>query len=172
MLAIPTLRTERLILRALVPDDFDDYAAIWADGDRTKFIGGPLDRDRAWRVFAIEIGHWHLKGHGMFALEEKATGAFIGMVGHWDPEGWPEPEIAYTLAQSATGKGYATEAVQKMIDYTYKALKWPTVVSYIDDENEPSQKVAARVGAVAEGLVELKGHPTRVYRHPNPNNTI
>jgi RimJ/RimL family protein N-acetyltransferase len=158
-----------LILRAFKPEDFDAFAAIMADGEWTKFVGGPLDRDRAWRVFAIEIGHWHLKGYGMFALEEKATGTFIGMVGHWDPEGWPEPEIAYTLAQSTTGKGYATEAVQKMIDHTYETLQWPTVVSYIDDANEASQKVAARVGAIAEDLIELKGHPTRVHRHPNPN---
>lgn len=169
MLAIPTLETERLILRAFKPEDFDAFAAIMADGEWAQFVGGPISRETAWRAFAVEFGHWHLHGYGMFAVEEKTTGKFLGLIGHWDPEGWPEPEVAYTLGKDAAGKGYATEAVCKILDHTFNTLNWETVVSYIDDKNEASQKVAARVGAVAEGLIELKGHPVRVHRHPNPN---
>ena len=169
MVTIPTLETERLILRAAIAADFDAFADIWADGDRSKFIGGPLVRNKAWRTFAADFGHWHLRGHGMFVVEEKTTGNFIGSIGHWNPEGWPEPEIAWTLSRKATGKGYATEAVKAMIDHTFNTLKWDTVVSYIDDDNSPSQKVAKRVGAVAEGETKLGDSTIRVHRHPNPN---
>lgn len=169
MVTIPRLETERLILRAFTSNDFDAYADLWADGDWSQFIGGPLDRNKAWRTLAADIGHWHLLGHGMFAVEEKATGKFVGMIGHWHPEGWPEPEIAWTLAPTSAGKGFATEAVHELIDYTFNTLKWDTVVSYIDDKNIPSQKVATRVGAIAEDTIEMNGKPIRVHRHPNPN---
>lgn len=168
MVTIPTLETERLILRAFKPEDFSAFAAITADGEWSRFVGGPMELGRAWRALATLIGHWELRGHGMFAVEEKATGDFIGSIGHWNPGDWPEPEIAYTLAQGAAGKGYATEAVKRMIDHTFNTLKWATVVSYIDDQNLPSQKVAARVGAVAEDIIDVGGHPARVHRHTNP----
>ncbi|MCF4096883.1 GNAT family N-acetyltransferase [Maritalea mediterranea] len=170
MVTIPTLETERLVLRPLKSEDFDSYAQIAADGEWSQFVGGPMDQGKAWRAMATLIGHWTLRGHGMFAVEEKSSGKFVGIIGHWNPINWPEPEIAYTLAQHAAGKGYATEAVRKMIDYTFNELKWNTVVSYIDDNNIPSQKVAQRVGAIAEDLIDLGGSPARVYRHPNPNN--
>ena len=169
MVSIPTLETERLILRAFKPEDFDAYADFIADGEWTQFIGGPLERGKAWRSFATLIGHWTLRGHGMFAVEEKSSGKFIGMVGHWNPGDWPEPEIAYSLTKDGAGKGYATEAVLKMIDHTFNTLKWETVVSYIDDNNIGSQNVAKRVGAIAGDLIELNGEPARVHRHPNPN---
>ncbi|MGJ8529514.1 GNAT family N-acetyltransferase [Maritalea sp.] len=169
MVTIPTLETERLILRGFKAEDFEAYAEIAADGEWSQFVGGPLEPGKAWRALATLIGHWTLRGHGMFAVEEKSTGAFIGLVGHWNPGDWPEPEIAYTLAKTAAGKGYATEAVKAMIAHTFNALKWDTVVSYIDDNNIPSQKVAKRVGAVAEGETKLGESTVRVYRHPNPN---
>lgn len=170
MVTIPTLETERLILRPFQPADFDAYADIWTDGEWTKFVGGSIPPERAWRAFASLIGHWTLRGYGMFAVEEKASGNFIGMIGHLHPLDWPEPEIAYTLAKSAAGNGYATEAVRKVIDHTFNTLNWQTVVSYIDDDNISSQKVAQKVGATAEDLIDLGGSPARVYRHPNPNN--
>lgn len=170
MATIPTLETDRLILRAFKPEDFDAYADFMADGEWSQFVGGPLERGKAWRSFATLIGHWELRGHGMFAVEEKSTGKFAGLIGHWNPGDWPEPEIAYSLTKDVAGKGYATEAVQAVIDHTFNTLKWDTVVSYIDDNNKPSQKVAARVGAVSGDIIDVGGHPARVYRHPNPNN--
>ena len=169
MLTIPTLETERLILRGFTENDFETFVSVLGDEEWSKFVGGPLPREKAWRVLATDIGHWVLRGYGMFAVEEKQSGKCIGMVGHWDPEGWPEPEIAYTLDRSAAGKGYAVEAVKAVLDHTFNTLKWDTVVSYIDPENSASRKVAGRVGAVAEDLIDLAGYPTRVHRHPTPN---
>ncbi|MGR3469083.1 MAG: GNAT family N-acetyltransferase, partial [Shimia sp.] len=64
---IPTLHTERLILRALNEDDFAPLAAFYAD-DRSRFVGGPKDADQTWRILATEIGHWTLRGYGRFGV--------------------------------------------------------------------------------------------------------
>jgi RimJ/RimL family protein N-acetyltransferase len=98
---IPTLMTERLRLRAFRKSDLDDYAALNADPEVTRYLGGggPWDRGRSWRHLAFLLGHWHLGGSGMWALEQKETGTFLGMVGFAEPEGWPGCELAWTLAR-------------------------------------------------------------------------
>jgi RimJ/RimL family protein N-acetyltransferase len=172
VVTIPRLETNRLILRGYKPADFDAVAELMGDGEWSKFIGGPLDRNDAWRSFMVQLGHWEFHGFGMFALEEKQSGEFVGLAGNWFPEGWPEPEMGWSLMKQAAGKGYATEAVTKLLDHTFNTLKWDTVISLIAPENVPSQKVAERVGAVHEKNIEFKGEDVRIYRHPNPNTSI
>lgn len=87
--------------------DIDDYAALNADPEVTRFLGGPWDRGRAWRHLAFLIGHWRLGRPGMWALEEKETGAFLGAVGFSEPEGWPGFELAGVLGRRFWGRGYA-----------------------------------------------------------------
>src|SRR5215468_10618156 len=97
-LEIPTLLTERLRLRPFRRSDLDDYAALNADPEVVRHLGGETwDRGRSWRHLAFLIGHWQLGGSGMWALELKETGTFIGMVGFAEPEGWPGFELAWTL---------------------------------------------------------------------------
>src|SRR5438132_1808235 len=78
-----TLETERLLLRPFRDTDIEPYAAMCADPDVMRYVGdrGVLSRDDAWRQMAMLAGHWHLRGFGMWALEERATGVFIGRVG-------------------------------------------------------------------------------------------
>ena len=110
-LIIPTLETKRLILRAPGPQDFEPFAEFYAS-PRAKFVGGPLTAEGAWRMLAMEIGHWTMKGFGRWTVTRKDddTDTAIGMVGLFEPEGWPEPEIGWDLFTGAEGKGYATEA--------------------------------------------------------------
>ena len=79
MVDIPTLETARLRLTALSERHFDDYAAMLVDPDSTKWVGDgqPLDRTNAWRSLAMLLGHWQLRGYGMWALERRDTGEFI-----------------------------------------------------------------------------------------------
>ena len=104
---IPSLETERLRLRAFTAHDFEPYAAMMADEAVTRFLGDgrPLARVDAWRQMAMFAGHWLLRGFGVWAVEERATGAFIGRIGCFEPEGWPDFEIGYTLARPAWGRG-------------------------------------------------------------------
>src|SRR5436305_13970995 len=120
---IPVLETERLRLRAFRLSDFDDYAAMCGDPEVTRYLTTRFDREQAWRHLAFLIGHWVLRGFGMWAVEEKATGAFVGRIGFAEPEGWPGFELAWTLARPFWGRGYATDGARAALAYGFKVQR-------------------------------------------------
>lgn len=167
--AIPTLETERLRLRAPCEADFPAEAEFFAS-QASHFVGGPKRPDETWRALAMMLGHWMLRGYGFWGIEDKADGTYLGRVGLWGPEGWPEPEIGWTLMPHATGKGYATEAALAARAYAYDVLNWPTAISLIDPANVTSEAVARRLGAEFETTYEHPGFGTMyVWRHPAPD---
>jgi len=146
---IPTLETERLSLRGWRPDDFDAYARWMADEDVTRHLSGePLLREEAWRNMATVIGHWALRGYGMWAVERKADGALVGRVGLWNPEGWPALEVGWTLGKEHWGRGYAREAARAAMDYAFLTQNVARLISVIDVGNSASQKVAEALGEI------------------------
>lgn len=163
------LVTERLRFRPWRTDDFEAYAEQYTDADRAHFIGGATTREDAWRRFASVIGHWALRGHGYWAVEELDGGRFVGSVGLGRPEGWPDLEVGYWLVPSAHGKGYATEAAAAARDCAFDEMRAETLISLIHPDNEPSKRVAERLGGVAERVIELLNFgPHWIYRYPNP----
>jgi len=168
LLDIPTLETERLRLRAWREEDLEPYAIFCASEATARFLGGVCNRQDAWRRIAMFLGHWALRGFGNWAIEEKATGRWVGYSGLWAPDGWPEPEVMWGIAADRQGRGYATEAGRCARDFAYAHLGWRTLVSYIAPANAPSQRVARRLGATCERDIELRGSPAGVYRHPGP----
>lgn len=160
------METDRLKLRQWSSSDFDRYAEIYANENLARFIGGQMDRPRAWRHMAAIVGHWTLRGFGIWAVEEKDSGQFVGGIGLWRPEGWPELELGYWIVPETYGRGYATEAALKARDYAFNQMGADTLVSYIDPANEPSKKVAVRLGASYEKTIELLDlGPHCVYRY-------
>ena len=106
--AIVTLDTERLRLRMFRDDDLAAYAAMCADPDVMRYIGAggqPLTRADAWRQMAMFLGHWELRGFGLWPVEERATSAFIGGIGFFEPDGWPGFRLGYGLARPLCGHG-------------------------------------------------------------------
>src|SRR5207253_7997909 len=97
-----TLETPRLLLRMLRESDLDAYAAMLADPEVMRHLGDgrPLSRPEAWRNLALMVGHWQLRGYGLWAAEERATGALVGRIGLWNPEGWPGLEVGWTLRRA------------------------------------------------------------------------
>ncbi len=164
----PVIETERLRLRLAGPDDFQPLAEFYAS-DRARFVGGPLDAAATWRVLAVEIGHWNMRGYGRFAIEERSSGAFCGIVGPWCPLGWPEPEIGWDLMAGFEGRGYATEAGRAARQFAYGTLGWKTAISLIALGNDGSRGVAKRLGATHEGMYQhaMFGE-LEVWRHPSP----
>ena len=161
------LETDRLILRQWHEKDFEAYAAFFADEEMARYVGGKSDREQAWRRLATVIGHWTLRGYGYWAVEEKETWKFVGGVGLWFSDGWPELELGYYITRDMQGKGYATEAALKARDYAFEVVKADTLVSYIHPENEPSKRVAEKLGAKYEKTIELLNFgPHCVYRYP------
>lgn len=172
MTSIPTIESERLVLRPLRPGDFEIYAAFY-ETDRSIFRGGPMTRDKAWESFAAEIGHWTLRGYGFWAVDLKDSGEFCGMVGLYNPEGWPAPEVGWLVWEQYEGKGIAREAAIRARQYAFEALKWPQIVSCIWEENTRSIQLAERLGAKLDRTVKRgDGRNFYVYLHPLPEASV
>src|SRR5438046_2048074 len=109
-----TLETDRLTLRMLRESDFDAYAEMCGDAEVMRYIGDgqPMVRPMAWRNLAQMVGHWSLRGYGLWAVEERSSGVLVGRIGFWNPEGWPGFELGWMLRRSFWGRGYATEAAR------------------------------------------------------------
>ena len=164
---IPTLETERLTLRPFADGDLDAWSEIVADEETTEFIGGVQSRDDAWRSIAMYLGHWSLRGYGQWAVEVTQSGRFIGRAGLWNPEGWPELEIGWTLARDVWGEGYATEAGRAAMDWTFESLGLDRVASVIAVDNARSRAVAVRLGMSLDYETELHtGDKVVVYALP------
>lgn len=165
---IPVLETERLTLRAPRAADFDAFKSF-SLSERATFVGGGPDKDTgyAWRMLSTIVGHWHLRGFGIFVAERKDTGKPIGSMGPWHPEPVPHAELSWTIWDVDTeGQGFAFEAMTKIRHHAYTALGWTTAVSHIDAANTRSAALATRLGCVIDH--DTKGpHPDDiVYRHP------
>ena len=167
-ITIPTLETERLILRAPMPEDFDALAAFYAT-ERSHMVGGPLSRHDAWRLFAGLIGHWHLLGYGRWTVTLKGDDTPLGVIGLHNPEGWPEPEVGWVIYERAEGKGIAYEAAMATRNYAYEVLDWDTSISLIDPANTRSVALAQRMGASYDyDFTHEKFGEMKVWRHPSP----
>lgn len=165
---IPRLTTKNLLLREYREDDFGDFAAFYTS-ERSRFIGGPLSPELAWRALATHLGHWALRGYGFWAVETKASGQFCGHVGLWFPEGWMEPEVGWVLMRHAEGRGIAQEAAIAARRHAYETLGWTTAVSMIDPANHRSIRLAQRLGCRHEGLFHhVRLGPMEIWRHPSP----
>lgn len=167
---IPTLETGRLILRGWREEDWTALAELYADEANTRFIGGPVSTTYgAWQQLARRLGHWALRGFGMFAVEDKATGALAGYCGPNEPAGWPDKEIGWGLLPAFHGRGYATEAAREALRFAYAELGWTSAVSLVARENLPSRRVAERLGARIDGTAPIAGIVADVWRHTPPS---
>jgi len=143
------LETERLILRRWSPHEFEVFSAMHAEPEIMRFLsrdGQPLTRFQSWQNFCIDFGHWQLRGFGMFAVVERATNELVGYVGPWHPEGWPGLEINWRLRHKFWGRGYATEAARRCVEFAFTDLDRDELISLIDKDNLRSIRVAERLG--------------------------
>jgi len=156
------------VLRGFTAADVEPYVRMMADPEVTRFLGDgrPLDRADAWRQLALLIGHWELRGFGLWAVEERASGEFIGRIGCHEPDGWPGFELGYVLAREAWGRGLAREGAVAALEFARRELGRDTIISLIRPANRPSIAVAEHFGARRTGSVEFYGATTDVYTYP------
>ncbi len=153
---IPELETERTIMRSWRPGDLDAVAAWMSDPEVMRFVGGAKSRPEAWRNMATYLGHWQLRGYGLWAVQRKSDGAVIGRVGLWNPEGWPGIEVGWTFARRAWNQGYATECGAASVVWGWENLPdLDRIISVIDPENWASRRVAERLGMQVLGPYKL-----------------
>lgn len=163
----PVLQTERLILRKHRLDDFPAYAAMWATEEVTRFIGGkPNTDEEAWAKFMRMAGQWTMLGFGFFAVEERATGRFIGETGYVEGRRAIEPsligipEIGWAFVPDVHGKGYALEASRAALNWGPARFGNVPMRCIIAPENEPSLRLAKKLGFVELLHTTYKDQPT------------
>ena len=149
MSSTPILRTDRMVLRGWQFADLQPLADIYAtqDDPNLHFVGGTKDRDDVWRIMCLRAGHWQFRGHGQFVLEDKESGQFVGWCGTLHHIEDAEPELHYCIAKPYRGRGFATEAVARVVEHADTEWKLTSLAAYIAPENLSSQRVVVRAGA-------------------------
>ena len=150
MQLIYPLSTERLIIRALTPDDVERHHVLFADPDVVRYLYfGPFDRPAAqehlarrsivdlpveggWINFGVEV-----KGEGVL-IGELAMGFISATHAHY--------EVGYVFDPAYAGHGYATEGTAMIVELAFSGLGAHRVSGRLDARNDPSAGVLERLG--------------------------
>ena len=167
LIEIPTLRTRRLVLRGMRADDLQPFAAMNANPEVMRYLGSgkPLTAAETWGLMARMLGQWGLRGYGFFALEDAATGRFVGRSGILHTLDWPEPELAYGVDQPFWGQGLATESAVAIRDWGFSACGLKLLASFVRPDNAASIGVLRKLGAVRTGTLTLLGADAERWEH-------
>lgn len=144
----PVIETERLRLRGLTADDFPVYERFYAAAEASGAYGGPLSSGMAWRRLATDLGHWRLRGYGMWAITVKATGEMVGGAGLYWPHGWPRCELTWWIIPTARRNRYAFEASRAVVAFAYAKLGWREVETHMNDANVAARNLALKLGGL------------------------
>lgn len=174
MRSIPTINTSRLTLRAFLPQDFEDYAALWAMPEVVRFVGGtPWDRSQSWSSFLRNSGHWQMTGFGMWAVEIHGQRKPMGQVGFFYGgrnlgEDFDQyPEAGWILHPDIQGLGYAREAVQAAHDWFDRVITGPMVCKLVP-ENTKSRSVADAMGYRELRLTKFQDEDSQLMFRKSP----
>ena len=170
----PKLETERLLLRPHQVSDFPAYLDMWTDPDVLRFtIREPRSEQDAWMTLKRVMGNWPLLDYGLWALERKDTGEFIGDAGFMDARRpYTEdkrgvPEIAYALAPAHSRQGFMTEALAAIHHWLDEHMPGQQTFALIYDENTASIRVAEKLGYIEERRVDNDDLKSALYtRNP------
>lgn len=166
---IPTLETERLLLRAPCADDFPTYRDFYADEAASAWYGGPMPAHRAWRVLAGDLGHWCLRGYGMWSVCERASGRMVGGCGLVWPEAYPRSELTWWIIPAARRNGYALEASRAAIAFGYETLRWAQVETHMNDANTAARDLTLKLGGAVIARERFPdGLERNIYAFPHP----
>ena len=140
------IETERLRLRMFRADDLDNLAALLADPDVMRYVedGQPKERDVAEKALNSIIAHWKREGFGRWAVEEKASGQFIGFGGLRSLNG--TPEVVYHMAPAYWGKGYGTELCRAALLFGFDQRGFDRIVAIAKPDNAASIHVMEKLG--------------------------
>jgi len=162
------VETERLRLRSMAESDLDAIARINSDPAVMRFLGNgnPINRADSWRQIAVALGHQVIRGYSMWAIEDRATGAFLGRSGPWFPEGWPMLEVGWLVDPTRQNQGIATEAGRAAVDWCFANLNVDRLRRLIRPDTYASARVASKLGAAIEDrLPDFLGGPTDMWVH-------
>jgi RimJ/RimL family protein N-acetyltransferase len=160
------LETPRLRLRELQQSDFDELYAMFNDPLVMRYYPSTRDERETQQWIDWMEERYAKHSHGLWAVELRSTGEFIGQCGlllqHVD--GRDEVEVGYLFKSSQWHKGYATEAAQACKRYAFETLNASSVISLIRPTNKPSRAVAERNGMTVDKTTTFRGLEALVYR--------
>ena len=147
------IETERLIIREYTSSDFDDLYEILSDGETMKFYPKPYDESGVKRWIDWCLKSYLENGFGLWALELKENGTFIGDTGisMQNIDGEILPEIGYHINKKYWRQGYAKEACRAVKDWFFKNTDYDAVYSYMNKDN-----VASYATANSNGMTRIK----------------
>ena len=162
-----TLHTARLTLRVPTKADLEPSARFWAS-DRSHMMGGPWTYEKTRDSLADILDQWHRHGFSLFTVTSRDSGAAIGGIGPYFPDGHPEPELGWSLwSAEHEGKGLAFEAAIAARDWFFATSGHRTAVSYTDPANIRSHRMCERMGATIDpdATHPYGDEPTLTFRH-------
>ena len=166
----PAVRgTERLVLRQWRESDLEPFARLNADPEVMRYFPAPLSREQSDAMVDRLSGHIEAEGWGMWALERRDTGEFIGFTGLGVPRQvlpfQPCVEVGWRLAATAWGHGFATEAAREALRVGFDELGLTEIVSFTAVPNMRSRAVMERLGMVRDAAEDFD-HPAVDVGHP------
>ena len=143
---MPSIETERLLLRRFRPDDLDELAKLFADPDVMRYVGNgqPIDRNEAERALRSIINHWERHGFGRWAVVDKQSNEFIGFGGLRSL--FDTPEVVYHFSKENWGKGLATELARASLRFGFEDRGFDRIVAVAKPENRASIHVMQKLG--------------------------
>ena len=156
------IETERLRLREYTPDDFDALYEILSDPETMQHYPAPFDEKKTRNWIRWNLDNYEKYGFGLWAVELKETGEFIGDCGITiqNIDGEMLPEIGYHIHKKYWRRGFAKEAARAVRDWVFRNTGYDVVYSYMKYTNIGSYSTA-----VANGMKKVK-------EYPDPKNTI
>jgi RimJ/RimL family protein N-acetyltransferase len=167
--------TARLRFSRHALGDYVDSAAMWAEAETTRHIGGtPSTPEESWARLLRNVGHWAVAGYGFWVIRDRATGRFMGEVGlkqfrrDLDPAWESLPEIGWVLAPWARGRGMASEAAAAVLAWGDRHLAGARTLCLIDPDNAASLRVAAKCGFSDMSRVSYRDKTVIILDRPHP----
>jgi len=157
--------TQRLSLRAFDASDLPRLYAMFQDPLVMRYYPGLKDMDETRRWLEWVQEQYAQVGYGLWAVELRDGGEWVGQVGLIPQlvDDARETEIGYLLRSEHWHRGYATEAATACRDYGFDKLELTRLISLIRPENEPSIRVAQRVGMKPERIIRRKQFDHWIY---------
>jgi ribosomal-protein-alanine N-acetyltransferase len=164
------LETDRLILRPICDADFDDLCALYADPEVMRYLGNGLPRTREETAerLRVMLEHWDKYPFGMWTVRDRHDGRYLGRCGYGNFHDYPDMELGYTLARSAWGMGYATEAARAAVRHAFETTRLPRLMAVARPENVASQNVMRKLGMTFQMMMEFLGGEAMCYTLDNP----
>ncbi|WP_235486327.1 GNAT family N-acetyltransferase, partial [Frankia sp. AvcI1] len=131
------------------------YAAMNADPETMRYLDGPFGLAGTERLVTHLLGMWMIHGHGMWAVEERGSGEFLGRAGVYFADGWPGIEVAVSIRRDHWGQGLGTEAVRASLEFGFERLTVDELITSTHRDNAGMNAIAHRLGMTFRGIADV-----------------